>query len=187
MDEPRSLGQYIWQSLKRRLGVYLLALVPAIGVVLLVGEGAWNWIDRILTPLTLFMAGYIWWMQQRQEWLEYLPNRLTVHFYHNDKEVMRCEKAHLTAESDIRALAQQIGLQMAGENLNFVAPAIEFSPPDLGKEGKYNHYTVKIELTKLPSRLKNSNNSTNQILIWQEPFRSKPKWQNPTTTEPTRL
>jgi hypothetical protein len=73
--------------------------------------------------------------QLRRAWEEYLPNRLTIHFYYNGREVMRCEKAHLTNESDIRALGQQIGMQMAGGTmLSFIAPQVEIAPPDTGRD-----------------------------------------------------
>ncbi len=124
--------------------------------------------------LTFVTAAVVLWQQTRQQWIEdYLPNRLTVHFYYKEREVMRCQKAYLSHESDIRALSQQIGAQMVGEQLKFRAPAVYISPPVVERKEKYVHYTAKFVLTDLPQQLRSL--ECDEILLWDHPFNEEAK------------
>jgi len=180
-QQPVGFWPFVLKTTKPRIwGTVLLAL--ALGS-LVAGWGAswWNWVEPFLTLLTLGVALLVWYQQIREEWEEdHLPKRFTAHFYYrgNDAqgvEVMRCEKARSTAEGDIRALAQQIGLQMAKlQQLRFVAPEVEVSEPVLEKKGKYVHYTIKFMLTEWPADLKSGH-----VRIWGEPFMNadgQPSW-----------
>ncbi|MCS6860788.1 MAG: hypothetical protein NZT92_10775 [Abditibacteriales bacterium] len=170
----KTLGfwQFAWQKVKVQVVGIAVSAVVGITILLIWGTEWWNWFEPLLAVLTLGVAAFVWYGQKRAEWEEYLPNRLTVHFYYEGKEVMRCEKAHLTAEGDIRALAQQIGMQMAhNEQLKFVAAQVEVSAPILNqdehKQEWYLHYTANIYLTELPKALANS---ADRPRVWREPF-----------------
>jgi hypothetical protein len=121
---------------------------------------------------------FVWYQQLREEWEEdYLPKRLTAKFYFHDKLLMCCEKAFLAGESDIRALAQQIGSQMNNlKQLQFVAPAVEISTAQLNKKERFVHYTVKVHLTERPSELP----PNIALRTWKEPFQKngKPSFQD---------
>ncbi len=132
--------------------------------------GWWEWFEPFLTLLTLGTAVYVLYTQLRREWEEYLPNRLTVRFYYNGQEVMRCEKAYLANESDIRPLAQQIGMQMADNTqLKFKAPQVVISPPQLNQQERYIHYSAIIHLLELPSVCQKVYQER-KVRVWREPF-----------------
>lgn len=125
-------------------------------------------IDPFITLATLGLTFFVWYQQMREEWEEdYLPKRLTVEFHLKNKVLMRCEKAFLAGESDIRALAQQIGSQMNNlKQLQFVAPAVEISSAQLNKKERFVHYAVKVHLTERPEALPENI----ALRIWSEPF-----------------
>jgi hypothetical protein len=136
----------------------------------------WSWLEPLMSLFTLIFAFFIWLGQLRRAWEEYLPNRLTVHFYCNEREVMRCEKAFLANESDIRALGQQIGRQMAkNEELRFIAPQVEISPPETNEQELYIHYTAHFYLSELPKTLQEQPLQEDEVLVWRPPFSNGPQ------------
>jgi len=169
-SETMGLGQFAWQSTKRQFWATVVSAIVGLLILWRLRVTWQDWVEPLVTMLTLGVAAFVWFSQKREEWEEYLPNRLTVRFYHEDKEVMRCEKAHLTTESDIRALSQQIGAQMTEDpHLKFVIPAVEVSPPELDRHGRYLHYAASFILTELPTTL-----DPNATLVWKAPFDQPP-------------
>ncbi|CUU34641.1 MAG: hypothetical protein K6U12_06450 [Armatimonadetes bacterium] len=166
--------QYAWQEIKGRIATVFKALVIAIPLAWLIRwqTNWWDYIDPLLNLLTLGVALFVGIQQLRRSWEEYLPNRLTVYFYYHGREVMRCEKAYLANESDIRALGQQIGAQMAEtRELKFVAPMVEISPPEVNEKEGFIHYTAKFYLRELSDALKALDAQGQLPLIWKPPFR----------------
>ena len=128
-----------------------------------------KWADPIVGMGTFLLALLIGLLQFRDDWEESLEKRLTVIFKYQDREVMVCKKAHLTAEGDIRQLGQQIGGQMSNSRLKFKANSIVSQrlgvAPNEFQKGKFIlHYQVEFELTELPNNTFQSMN-----LIWHEP------------------
>jgi hypothetical protein len=157
-------------ALKETRARILLAAAGTAAVLLLFQRLglSWDLTEPVVTFLTLFVALAVGYQQMREEWEEdHLPKRLTALFYFNGKEVMRCENARLAGEADIRALTQQIGLQMnkLKENLKFAAPDVEVSPPVVSQNGDYVHYVAKVHLFELPSTL-----TAGKVRVWREPF-----------------
>lgn len=135
-----TLWQYAKREIMKRTAVFLSVLVAAIPLAWFIRWQIdwWDYIDPLLNLLTLGVALFVGIQQLRRSWEEYLPNRLTVHFYYEGREVIRCEKAYLANESDIRALGQQIGAQMAEtQHLKLVAPMVEISPPEVNEKECY--------------------------------------------------
>jgi hypothetical protein len=168
-------SKQFWQfALRKSCWRLLLGLAAALALVLIVwigGTAWWESWEAVITFLTLAVALAIGYQQMREEWEEdHLPKRLTTHYYHDGKEVMRCEKARLGGEADIRALTQQIGLQMTDVKgqLKFAAPDIEVSVPEVNEDGNYVHYVAKIRLIELPLTL-----SPGKRRVWREPFIQK--------------
>lgn len=128
-------------------------------------------IDPLISLATLIIAMSVWAGEVVQDWKSSIPNKLTVVFTYHDKEVMRCNRADLTSEADIRALGQQIGLQIAGPNvkrLDFRAPRIQPRGGDVSFEagvGFFRDYFVAFELTVLPPDLNNT-----ECRLWNPPF-----------------
>lgn len=142
------------------------------GKILTASNSLWK---DILDPLvglgTLFTAIVIWWEETRQDRRDSLPKRLTVRFQHQERLLMYCENAHLSAEGDIRALGQQIGFQMAGGKFDFKAPSVQVSigEPQTDSEGNdYLPYLASFELTAIPSTLDNL--KPDEYLAWLPPF-----------------
>lgn len=146
----------------------------------------WEWFERMFAYITFLVALLLWWGQKHAEWIDYLPNRLTVSFFFDGQEVMRCEKAILSNESDIRALSQTIGAQMVNkvrhkddpeskvEQLNFIPAKVEIDPFKLDKKNKFLHYSARIYLTELPERLKEIVKD-GKVLVWGPDFDKKPE------------
>lgn len=79
-----------------------------------------NWLDPIFGIGTFIIAALVWIASQIQNWKKSLPMKLDVHFIKDKKFILTCYNANLIGDDDIRAMAQQIGAQMAEErNLNF--------------------------------------------------------------------
>jgi hypothetical protein len=146
--------------------------VDALHPTLMEELGWWTkWADPIIGMGTFILALVIGWIQLRDDWEESLDKRLTVIFKYQEREVMLCKKAYLTAEGDIRNLGQQIGAQMNdNQHLKFRANDIESKRLGVEKNefqnGEYfMHFQVEFELTELPK--KTAFQTTN--LIWHEP------------------
>lgn len=98
----------------------------------------WNFWEPMLTVGTLIAALLIGYLELSQETEEKAPKRLTICFlyppdaaggYEGDIALL-CHDAYLSGESDIRALAQNVGGQMAEGNLNF-SPCIKQLPSEI--------------------------------------------------------
>lgn len=133
-----------------------------------------NDLDQMVSLATLMVALFVWWGEIVQEWRNRLPKRLTINFQYVDENnniitVMECIKAHLSGISDIRALGQQIGMQMnKKQQLDFRAPFVIQDEGIIQSDeemGYYLHYHVTFTLTKLPENL-----SSGTCRVWQSPF-----------------
>jgi len=149
-----------------------------------IGEGKFyvflEWIDPIIGFFTFTFAFFIWMLQIKRDWKSELSKRMTVIFEHDNKNILECKEAFLSGESDIRAWAQQIGMQMTGGiRLNFHPfPRMQKSSIEYDKVLKefYQHYVVVFQLSSLPSKmLPNSNKldafskriSKGEVLLWE--------------------
>lgn len=130
---------------------------------------------------TLLVALVVWFGEAKEDWLNELPKKLTVTFKYGEKDVMWCRYADLANAADMRALAQQIGLQMAKvERLNFVAPLIKQDGGEIEKteDGGYiRHYHLHVLLTDMPAKLAEEVKEGKAVLVWEPPFES-PKVQS---------
>lgn len=139
-------------------------------------SAAWS---RLVSPavgaVTLVVSLAVWLGTETRAWVDRLPKRLNVIFKapfvgasgcpDQDKviSIMACQMAHLGGEGDIRALAQQIGAQMAAPkdaqeqvHLKFTASPADFQ---LDESPKYERdgtgklckvYSVSIKLLHAP-------------------------------------
>lgn len=141
----------------------------------------WEWLERMFAYITFFVAILLWLGQKYAEWIDYLPNRLTVTFYCKNDEneynpVMQCKEAILSNESDIRALSQAIGMQMiGGEQLKFIPAQVEIDPYELDKKRRFLHYRARIYLSTMPNTLVKTPCSQGQCLVWGPDFDVNPK------------
>jgi hypothetical protein len=114
----------------------------------------WNNWEPVLGITTLFVALSVWFGEIFQDWDNSLPKRMTVRFIHvnedtgEEKVIMKCEEAYLAGESDIRAWGQQLGRQMANNELLNFETCIQEPPKRIN--GEYKLYNVTIPLTLLP-------------------------------------
>ncbi len=134
--------------------------------------------------LTLLIAVSVFFWELRQDWRESREKKLTVIFTYEDKEVMRCNNATLSSEADLRALSQQIGRQMAKENLK-LKPMLDNVKKELSDDKKEMHYEVSICLWQLEgetsSRSEDPQGRLKGVfdrgskLVWEPPFLEEPK------------
>lgn len=135
--------------------------------------------DSVIGLITLVIAFLVWYQESSESYREALPKRLTVHFVHvtrifdeeTMREVMRCDKAILSHEGDVRALAQQIGRQMSGNERDLkLRPMLDMLKKDIEKERgePYMHYVVTIVLLELLPNLQGLLDS-NRMLLWEPP------------------
>ena len=71
-----------------------------------------GFVDNWISILTFLVALLIWYTTMRRNYRNDLPNRLTVKFVLDGRQIARCEDAYLTDPADIRAWGMQIGKQM---------------------------------------------------------------------------
>ena len=138
-------------------GIPATAPAPASGTSVNPMADFWNdWLQPIIGLFTLLVAIFVWSSELREEWEDNLPKLLSVYFFYQDSPVLVCRYAYLSAEGDIRPMAQQVGLQMTSvKPLKFV-PFIEQKPPDLMQDihrKAYKHYRVRFNLTEMPDGL----------------------------------
>ena len=112
-----------------------------------------DWIDPIIGLGIFIVTLLIGAIQLIEDWEDNLEKRLTVFFIYGENPVMICENAFLSSESDVRALGQQIGSQMAGtRDLKFRPFNIRYSAPKAQK-GEYGgfflFYQVKFYLNDI--------------------------------------
>ncbi len=122
---------------------------------------------------TLAVAIFVWLGELQQDWRASLPNKLTVSFKYKGRLEMICHRADLANVSDARALALQIGQQMAGtQQLKFNAAKIRQTGGEVekGDGGQFQrHYFLEIDLLALPEKLLALDESAPER-IWQPPF-----------------
>lgn len=109
-------------------------------------------IDPLFGVAVVLITFGIWYNKNQKEWEGDLPKTLTVVFKYKEREVMRCVRAYLAGESDIRQWSQQIGAQMCTSKLEF-EPFIKHFPPSppVKRNGVwYLDYTVVFKLRTLP-------------------------------------
>lgn len=128
---------------------------------------------------TLIVACAVWFGETHENWLNVIPKKLTVIFEFDGKPVMICNRADLSGEADIRALAQQIGRQMArGEDLKFKAPLVRQSGGQVANEGGTGYvrdYKVVVTLNQMPKA------QFEPPLVWNSPFDDL--WKNESTQD----
>ena len=134
-------------------------------------------VEPFVNAATLIVALAVWYGETHEDWLNAIPKKLTVIFEFDGKPVMVCKRADLSGEADIRALAQQIGLQMAqGEPLQFKAPLVKQSGGQVASESGiayFRDYRVVVTLTRMPR-------ATFAVpLVWEPPFDDL--WKNEST------
>lgn len=141
------------------LAAFFVGAVLLLGVVRLVGVSAlgavWQWADTIVGLLTLFVAAVVWYGEAAEDWEASLPKRLRAVFLHDGQPAMICENAVLVSENDIRAWAQQVGAQMAGERQLALAPFFTLGEPCLIEDGSQvcKLYEIHLHLRNLPARV----------------------------------
>ena len=163
----KAVAAFVWREDCKLLviGLVVLALVSFIVLPVCGGTGHvgwWTYAEPISGVLTLALAGFIWVGQLDDRWRASLPKELTVAFYFEGHLVMRCERAYLPSEADIRAWAQQLGSQMATKKTDERAARFSFRP-DIRQEpptvawldGRYVlSYAVCYNLRSVPDNLK---------------------------------
>lgn len=154
--------------------VIFVVLDYLLGGLILTSEASWwkTFLDPIVSIGTLFTAIAVWLGEAVQDWRGSLPKRLSVDFLYKGRLYMRCEKAYLAGESDIRALGQQIGGQMADTpRLDFKAAKVESTIGMVEKDAVgeyYMAYQASFELTALPAKLQNLDEG--KYFLWRDPF-----------------
>jgi hypothetical protein len=94
-------------------GVWLLCYFG--GFYTSVSEHWSKWLEPYLSVALIVIALFIWYNEQREEWLKSLPKRLNSSYWIKDIMIMESKNVVLINESDIRAWGQQIGAQMGNE------------------------------------------------------------------------
>ena len=177
-NQVREVFRHAFKNKQRRFVVWLVVLVAAMLVFDLVTGFDYStapkktYIEQFepfVNIATLFVACAVWFGEAHENWLDAIPKKLTVTFVFNGNRVMICRRADLSGEADIRALAQQIGKQMAkGEDLQFKAPLVRWSGgqiADDAKTGYFRDYDVVVMLTQMPTKV-----SITPPLVWEPPF-----------------
>lgn len=140
------------------------------------GADVWTWVQNVATCFTLGTALLIWVSERAREWQSDLPKRLTAHFVFERNEVMVCEGAYLSSESDIRAWAQQLGSQMTSREQLSLLPKLDQEDQGVqyDEEEKcfFVQFDVVVYLREMPAALKTARVSfpdAKPLVHWQRP------------------
>ena len=117
----------------------------------------------IFNIITLFFIVTVWFADIRNDWRQSLKKYLSVSFLYNEKKIDELSNssypAQLISESDIRALAQQIGQQNNNNNrLNLDSSKYSYTKTiSYDRNSKlacspFWHYEVTVELKSPPSK-----------------------------------
>lgn len=182
---------YAWRTSKTAIVAVVLLLVAYAFILLCSRLDGFNALwqqygDAPFTVMTLLVALLVWLLEVKEQYLANLPKRLTVSFVYKGREVMRCNDAILAHESDMRALAQQLGSQMTHMGRLPLRPMLENRRPEKRfdvKIGSYMHYETVVELWKLPSGKEEPAEPRNlaslyeegKKLLWEPPFDESPE------------
>lgn len=180
-EKAKAVAGFAWREERKLLvaGLVVLVLVSFIVLPVCGAQGHtdwWMYAEPISGVLTLALAIIIWIGQLDDRWLASLPKELTAEFYLDGRPLMRCERAYLPSESDIRAWAQPLGSQMATKEgdvkpaqLSF-RPDIRQEPPRVERlDGRYVvSYAVRFNLREAPPNLKGLAERT-ECVVWRRP------------------
>ena len=89
-----------------------------------------GFVDHWIGLLTFLVALLVWYLALRRNYRDELPNRLTVRFVLDGRELLRCEDAYLAGPGDIRAWGMQIGGQMTYDRNLPLQPYLDQQPPE---------------------------------------------------------
>jgi hypothetical protein len=146
-------------------------------------ESWWNaWGDPLLGLSTFLVAIVIWLTNTAMDWEDNLEKKLTIIYKHSldNREVIRCEKAYLAHEGDIRNWGQSLGQQTIGNTkVRFLFNASKFDKVD--KIEKLNnryfkHYIATFYLVELPDSSLLSKDLGKGRYVWLS-GKKKPKFE----------
>ncbi len=129
----------------------------------------WSRAGAVLGMAALGVALLVWWGELKEDWEESLPKRLSAVFYLVDPETEQrrpliiCLDATLGGPSDIRAMAQQIGRQIAGNDLALI-PQFEVAPPVLDLNTSVRRYRVSMLLHDIPEAMRNLESNAGRLV-----------------------
>jgi hypothetical protein len=155
---------YVWKNQGRYIVIYFCVLIAMALVASVFGLNAvaiagdwWGKVSSLLTVAALGVALLVWHGEVRENWEQSLPKLLTAIFVFQEKDghatpVMACVDASLTGESDIRAMGQQIGLQLNGLSLG-ITPSIEVIEPRVDSKAHVKKYVAYFYLDRMPEKV----------------------------------
>lgn len=177
--------QFAWRSRKGQLiiaalllGIFVFAHCGGMPSFHQLFTKRWNESFNAYAGIsTLAVAIFVWLGELQQDWRASLPNKLTVSFKYKGRLEMICHRADLANVSDARALALQIGQQMASnQQLKFNAAKIRQTGGGVerGDAGQFQrHYFLEIDLLALPEKLLTLDKDAPER-TWQPPFEENP-------------
>ena len=149
----KNQGIYIWTTL------VILILVTFIVVSTQLYE-PWeisleDWYGNIFDPIfgvaMVLIAFGIWFFENKQEWEESLPKKLTVLFLYKGTPAYFAYRTTLFDESDARPLALSIGGQMIGSSFIPYSPFM-YPETNIDKKDKFKDLTVVFNIIKAPTK-----------------------------------
>lgn len=125
-------SRYLWSQKFSKVQSLLVLIVIAIGVIAYFYikftfkkqfKEQWNdWIDTVITILTLGVAIAVWINEKLLAWENSLPKKLHIKYMLEGKVYATVNDAPLTGENDIRSWGQSIGKTILNKTIS-----IEFS------------------------------------------------------------
>ena len=153
-----SLSKFVFKNYKYQIIAALFIFIIIWGLVMNQPglHQLLSWGDPLAGFATLLLALFLWFNSIRKDWENKLPKKLDAHFQFDGRDLMACYNVLLFNESDARAWAQQIGRQMAKDNLDF-EPFFQFKDKGIvttKNQEKIKQYEMTFYLTKVPEKLK---------------------------------
>lgn len=137
-----------------------------------------EWGDPIIGFSTFLVAIVIWLTNLAKNWADNLDKKITVIYQFENREVVRCEKAYLTHEGDIRNWGQTLGRQVVGKTkqnrdyyFNYRSNKL-IKQVEVINEGRYffKHFTATFFLTSIPKpeELMEENDMSKGKFLWKD-------------------
>ncbi|MEQ1826570.1 MAG: hypothetical protein ABL921_11520 [Pirellula sp.] len=154
--------RFIWKRQGSYIAIYVTVLVVVGIVIACFGWNAvavagdwWGKCSALLGVAAIGVATLVWIGEINEDWEESLPKTLTAVFFMYGPEesrtpIMACINASLTGESDIRAMGQQIGLQLNEKKPLDMTPSIKVLEPYVDKESGIKRYMAYFYLDQVP-------------------------------------
>lgn len=148
-----SFNHYLLTNSKTRWQLLIAGLFVVVGITKFACKCEWYsfaeqwglWIEAYISVGTLFIVGFVWLNERKEEYIKSLPKKLNITFKLNGIDYITVKNAPLAGDDDIRAWGQSIAKTIINGRAN-----IDFSGFNIETIGERNrtflyHLTIYLK------------------------------------------